>query len=314
VGGSAGNEISKDPTTSFRAFLDQSFKPFRELPPAEVIPGWERVLERVREYPEGFSEDVPVFRDSVHPVRSMLMRWPVWAAVALTVLFAVALTVGLWQGETVFSREGSGTTLLLQDGTRAEMRTNSDLSLESADDGLRIRLNNGSVIVNAVKQSAGRHLYVRTKDMTVAVVGTVFLVNTEKGGSRVAVLEGEVRVQQGASTQRLRPGEQVASNPSMPSIPVREEISWSQNAPAHLALLEQTLAVSAPALPQGPRETLEAFEVASIREHVDGVRTLFGEFKSSGRRAEYQSFSIQSLVAEAWKFCSSTGRFTTRPG
>ena len=42
------------------------------------------------------------------------------------------------------------------------------------------------------------------------------------------------------------------------------------------------------------------FEVASIREHVGGVRTL-GEFKSSGPRAEYQGFSVSMLVSEAWK-------------
>lgn len=34
---------------------------------------------------------------------------------------------GIRHGETVFSRGGSGTTLRLQDGTRVEMRTNSEL-------------------------------------------------------------------------------------------------------------------------------------------------------------------------------------------
>ena len=59
-----------------------------------------------------------------------------------------------------------------------------------------IRLSGGSIIVNASEQ-LGSHLYVQTKDVTVTVVGTVFLVNVEETGSRVAVIEGEVRVQQG---------------------------------------------------------------------------------------------------------------------
>jgi len=42
------------------------------------------------------------------------------------------------------------------------------------------------------------------------------------------------------------------------------------------------------------------FEVASIREHVGGVRVM-GEFRSSGPRAEYQGFSIPMLISEAWK-------------
>jgi uncharacterized protein (TIGR03435 family) len=41
------------------------------------------------------------------------------------------------------------------------------------------------------------------------------------------------------------------------------------------------------------------FEVASIRETVDGVHVM-GDFSSSGNRAEYHGFSIQMLIAEAW--------------
>jgi uncharacterized protein (TIGR03435 family) len=42
------------------------------------------------------------------------------------------------------------------------------------------------------------------------------------------------------------------------------------------------------------------FEVASIRETVNGVRVL-GEFSSSGSRVEYYGFGIPALIAEAWK-------------
>ena len=40
-----------------------------------------------------------------------------------------------------------------------------------------------------------------------SVVGTVFLVNAEEEGSRIAVIEGEVRVQPGTSEKSLRRGE-----------------------------------------------------------------------------------------------------------
>jgi len=42
------------------------------------------------------------------------------------------------------------------------------------------------------------------------------------------------------------------------------------------------------------------FDLASIREIVDGVRVM-GEFSSSGSRAEYHGFAIPALIAEAWK-------------
>jgi uncharacterized protein (TIGR03435 family) len=113
------------------------------------------------------------------------------------------------------------------------------VTLERADDGVRLRLGGGSVIVSAAEQRDG-HLYVQTKDCTVSVVGTVFLVDAEEAGSRVAVLKGEVQVQQGAALDKLLPGEQVATAPSMRWLPVREWISWSRNADALRALLQQS--------------------------------------------------------------------------
>jgi uncharacterized protein (TIGR03435 family) len=117
--------------------------------------------------------------------------------------------------------------------------------VNAEDDGVRIHLNRGGIMVNAAKQSS-RRLYVQTKDMTVSVTGTLFLVNAEEEGSRVAVVQGEVEVQHGATVQKLMPGEQVVTNPSMPAV-----------APPSLALLKQT------ALPVGNGP--EKFEEASIR-------------------------------------------------
>ncbi|MBI4471869.1 MAG: FecR domain-containing protein [Acidobacteria bacterium] len=59
------------------------------------------------------------------------------------------------------------------------------------------------MIVDAAQQLAG-FLYVQTKDVTVSVIGTVFLVNADEAGSRVAVIEGEVHVRQG-ETERPTP-------------------------------------------------------------------------------------------------------------
>jgi len=147
------------------------------------------------------------------------------------------------------------------------MRSGSELSLERADDGVRIRLRNGGIIVNAAKQRHG-HLYVQTKDVTVSVMGTVFLVNAEEEGSRVSVIEGEVRVQQqGVTEKKLGPGEQVTTNPKMESLPVKEELTWSRQAVEHVAMLEQATALPAPV----PKEaTRLEFAAASIRrENID---------------------------------------------
>jgi uncharacterized protein (TIGR03435 family) len=136
-------------------------------------------------------------------------------------------------------------TLFLQDGSRVEMNSQSELTLEKADDGVRIRLNAGNIIVTAAKQRSG-HLYVQTKDVMVSVVGTVFTVNAEEEGSRVAVIDGEVQVRQGNDVKKLLPGQQVATGPSMLAVPVEANVAWSSSAPAHLALLQQSTTNTAP--------------------------------------------------------------------
>jgi uncharacterized protein (TIGR03435 family) len=172
------------------------------------------------------------------------------------------------QGALIHSDGGQGAVLALADQSRVEMRFETELAIEHADDGLRIHLVRGGVIINAAKQVAG-HLYVQTKDVTVSVIGTVFVVNAEEEGSRVAVIEGEVQVQQGAAAaKKLRPGEQVTSNPQMKPVPVINEIAWSRNAETHLSLLQQSVVpppqiVTAPAAPQD--SNVPKWEVVSIR-------------------------------------------------
>src|SRR5262249_17370456 len=107
-------------------------------------------------------------------------------------------------GQIVATDVWTRLTLTLPDGSRVEMRPQSRLSVNDANDGLRIRLDRGGIIVNAARQRTG-HLYVDTKDVAVSVVGTVFLVGVEEAGSRVAVLEGKVQVKQGGLTNTLLP-------------------------------------------------------------------------------------------------------------
>jgi uncharacterized protein (TIGR03435 family) len=158
-------------------------------------------------------------------------------------------------GEVLRASDG-GAAIALADGSRVELRSQAEFSVEQEKDGIRIHLRKGSLIVNAAKQVAG-HLYVQTKDVVVSVIGTVFLVNAEDQGSRVAVIEGEVRLQHGEETRTLISGEQFATSPTMEPLPVKVEVSWSQNAEEHVALLPQAA-------------VQDVFEVASIKQRPDG--------------------------------------------
>jgi uncharacterized protein (TIGR03435 family) len=167
---------------------------------------------------------------------------------------------------TVLSTNGA--VFQLEDGSRVEVRPKSQLNLEAADDGTSIRLNRGSVLVTAAKQRTG-HLYVQTRDLTVSVVGTVFLVNAEEAGSRVTVIEGEVHVeQQGSTVKTLLPGGQVVSNPLMTARAVPEELSWTSMQPqAKAPPPEFESAVLRFTGIQGPRSAIEC-------RGIDGVWSL----------------------------------------
>lgn len=210
------------------------------------------------------------------PVRRRPLRF-LAATVSLAVVTLLVGTVFLRDGTVttvsmdqiatrqVFYADGkTDRTLVLPDDSRVEMRVRTELSFDRVPDGLRILLRDGSILVYAAKQRSG-HLYVKTKDVTVSVVGTVFLVKTEQQGSRVAVIEGEVRVQSGTMSERLLPGEQLATNSMLSARPVIEEVSWSSHAEEHFASLEQS-PIPPVAVTREPRDT---FEVASIRSRAE---------------------------------------------
>jgi uncharacterized protein (TIGR03435 family) len=167
-------------------------------------------------------------------------RWqPNFSRLAAATLIVLAIGAAmLWpRGPQLYTAGAAGLQVMLEDGSQIEMRANAEMTVEREEDGLGIRLHQGDIIVTAAKQRDG-HLYVHTKDMTIAVVGTVFLVNAGSDGSRVAVIEGEVRVTEGTMETRLRPGEQVATSPTIARRPVTDDIDWTRQADVRQSILQ----------------------------------------------------------------------------
>ena len=218
------------------------------------------------------------------PIHAWQRPWRVAVICAAVVAaLVVALSPNIWK-----TPEGgsSSTTKTLADGSRIEMRAGAEAVVENVPDGLMIRLNSGSMMVFAAKQAAGRHLYVQTRDLKVSVVGTVFLVNADDKGSRVAVMEGEVRVQQGTVEKSLRPGEQLASNPKSENLQFFRETGWSREAYAYLSKLHESIAQSLAAR-QSPGRTPTVsdkakFEEASIRPCEQDIPGVGGRGDSPG--------------------------------
>jgi hypothetical protein len=141
------------------------------------------------------------------------------------------------RGGVLRTAAGSRAVLTLADGSRVELGERAELRLDRRRDGVVLALSRGNVIVEAAQQRSGQ-LFVRTDDCLVSVVGTIFSVNSGARGSRVSVLDGEVRVRQGAELAVLRPGEQLATSARLERVPLERDIAWSRNAPAYRERLQ----------------------------------------------------------------------------
>lgn len=140
-------------------------------------------------------------------------------------------------GEEIRTSKDSGAIVTLSDGSRVEMDRRSTVSVKRTSRGTTINLKRGHVVVEAADQHDGK-LYLATDDFLVSVVGTVFTVNSGARGSRVAVYEGEVHVaRRGEEEEVLLPGDQTQTE-GLNKVSLAHEISWSQNADQHLAILE----------------------------------------------------------------------------
>ena len=253
----------------------------RDLPwptQMEFVASRDRVFDQLRA--------TPIHRRAVAPpaaaVRIPMRSWSLAVAVSL-VIAAIAGAIVWPRGVRAYTAGDDGLQVTLADDSRVEMRAHSELTVGRASDGLQIDLKKGDIIVTAARQP-GAPLYVRTKDMTVVVSGTAFLGNAGEDGSRVGVIEGEVRVRDGSVEKRLRAGEDVTTGATIAQRPLAEDITWSRNANAHLAILEsfrrgmaQTSGPVSPEVPAGERQrgagsavpaspAAVEFEEASIRE------------------------------------------------
>jgi ferric-dicitrate binding protein FerR (iron transport regulator) len=168
------------------------------------------------------------------------------------------------EGQMVRTGGASHAMLRLRDGSVVEMNERAQFGVSMGRKDTTIQLERGNIIIQAAKRTTG-HLYVAARDCRVSVTGTVFSVNAGMKGSRVSVIEGEVRVAEAGAEKILHSGDQLTTNVSLGTVPVKQEIAWSQNLDQHLALLAEFAHLS---------NKLEAVQFPGLRYKSNVLATL----------------------------------------
>jgi len=140
--------------------------------------------------------------------------------------------------DPIRTTKDGGALVMMDDGSRVELRDRTELTVARRRDGATVRLAGGAIIVEASPQGSG-HLDVRTEDCLVAVKGTIFAVNAGMKGSRVSVVEGAVRVAADGRESLLKPGDQMSTSDAVTAVSVGDEIAWSKDAPRYTQLLNE---------------------------------------------------------------------------
>jgi hypothetical protein len=142
----------------------------------------------------------------------------------------------LGPGEEIRTSPHSTAEIRLAGGSQVEMGMRADVSVTRGWFRTTIHLIQGSIIVQASRRDS-QHLSVATRDCLISDQGTIFAVSEGVKGSRVSVLQGQVRVQAGGQSQTVRAGGQWSVGSSLTTIPIGEQISWSPDASRYAALL-----------------------------------------------------------------------------
>lgn len=92
---------------------------------------------------------------------------------------------------------GAQQTVILADGTRVRLNTDSALDVDYSDSRRLLKLRRGEIFIDTGKDSgAGQHrpFWVQTRETRLQALGTQFLVQQEAGRTRLLVTQGRVAI------------------------------------------------------------------------------------------------------------------------
>ena len=152
--------------------------------------------------------------------------------------------------EQVFAASaGESRDVVLADGTMMVLAPDTQARVLLTAGKRKVTLDRGGVTL-AVKHDASRPFEVAALDRTIFDTGTRFEVALERGGMRVALFEGGVRVEGGTTVTVLSPGEQLVARGGERDVVTRIAPTSAQQ-PDLLQFDNVTLATAADRVNQG---------------------------------------------------------------
>jgi len=148
-----------------------------------------------------------------NPSRNSRLRWLAVASLASVVLCAGFFTWWFVGGSSVSSyatAHGEQRSVVLPDGSRLVLNTDTLLDVELGRHTRRVRLRRGEAMFE-VTHDANRPFVVQAGGLTISDIGTRFDVRDSGTQTLVAVLEGAVAVARDGNTAELTAGEQVVA-------------------------------------------------------------------------------------------------------
>lgn len=146
---------------------------------------------------------------------SELRFWNSWVALAATVVISMGVllfAVSYSDPSRLTTEIGEQRIVVLEDGSRLELNTNSEVYVRYSDSVRELELVRGELLIG-VRKDPARPFIVRTDQAIVKALGTQFNVYRRKNTTEISVVEGLIevdwftpsRVKRGASTHELEP-------------------------------------------------------------------------------------------------------------
>lgn len=149
------------------------------------------------------------------------------------------------RGDRIRTHAGSGADLVLSDQSIVRLSPRATVQVADVSTGPTVRLEQGSLHMQATKQPAGRHVAIETAGSRITVLGTeldVHLIQKADGRrqTRVSVISGRVELESGGTKVSLRPNMEGVADEGC--APVTRSLTTEVNEMLRLIGLNSTLA------------------------------------------------------------------------